>query len=340
MSDRRSDYWTRREFVRTAAVAGTGSLWGWRTESLAADPALETTTIRIVQTAGTCFAPQYLAEELLRAEGFSDVQYVTTTPGEPSNSLLISDRADMTMHHSAPNIIRVEKDDPIVILAGVHIGCFEVFGNDRVRAVRDLKGKTVAVPVSGGPQQVFISIITAYVGLNPHKDITWVVYPFPETMRLLAEGKIDAFLGFPPQPYELRARKIGHVVVNSMVDRPWSQYFCCMLTATREFVRKHPTATKRALRAILKGADICAREPARAARFLVDKGFAQNYEQAAATLKDIPYGKWREYDPEDTIRFYALRLQEVGLIKSSPQRIIAQGTDWRFIRELKKELKG
>jgi NitT/TauT family transport system substrate-binding protein len=130
------------------------------------------------------------------------------------------------------------------------------------------------------------------------------------------------------------------VVVNSMVDRPWSQYFCCMLTANREFVRKYPIATKRALRAILKGADICAREPERVARFLVDKGFAQNYEHAAATLKDIPYGKWREYDPEDTIRFYSLRLQEVGMIKSSPQKIIAQGTDWRFIRDLKKELKG
>jgi len=189
MSDRLSDHWTRRRFVRTAAIAATGSLWGWRTESLAAEPALETTTIRIVQTAGTCFAPQYLAEELLRVEGFSDVQYVTTVPGEPSNSLLVSDRADMTMHHSAPNIIRVEKEDPIVVLAGIHIGCFEVFGNDRVRAIRDLKGKTVAVPVSGGPQQVFLSILAAYVGLNPHKDITWAVHPFPETMRLLAEGR-------------------------------------------------------------------------------------------------------------------------------------------------------
>jgi NitT/TauT family transport system substrate-binding protein len=339
VSNGRSDDWTRRRFVRTAAVAGTGSIGGWRSEAVAAAPALETKTLRIVQTAGTCFAPQYLAEELLRAEGFSDVQYVTTVPGEPSNSLVISDRADMTMHHSAPNIISVEKEDPILILAGVHVGCFEVFGNDRVRAIRDLKGKTVAVPVSGGPQQVFLSIVAAYVGLNPHKDITWVVYPFPETMRLLAEGKVDAFLGFPPQPYELRARKIGHVVVNSMLDRPWSQYFCCMLTANREFVRRYPNATKRALRAILKGADVCAREPERVARFLVERGFAQNYDHAAATLKDIPYGKWREYDPEDTIRFYSLRLQEVGMIKSSPQKIIAQGTDWRFIRELKKELK-
>jgi NitT/TauT family transport system substrate-binding protein len=53
----------------------------------------------------------------------------------------------------------------------------------------------------------------------------------------------------------------------------------------------------------------------------------------------MAYSKWRDYDPEDTVRFYALRMNEVEMIKSSPQKIIAQGTDWRFLRELKKELK-
>jgi NitT/TauT family transport system substrate-binding protein len=111
------------------------------------------------------------------------------------------------------------------------------------------------------------------------------------------------------------------------------------VAANREFVRKNPVATKRALRAILKTADICALEPERTARFLVDRGYTKNYDYALGTLKEIPYGKWREYDPEDTIRFYALRLNEFGMIKSSPQKVIAQGTDWRFWRELKKELK-
>jgi len=113
-----------------------------------------------------------------------------------------------------------------------------------------------------------------------------------------------------------------------------------MVVGNREFVRKHPVATKRAMRALLKSADICALEPERAARTLVDKGFTTRYDYALQTMKELPYGKWREYDPEDTVRFYSLRLQEVGMIKSSPQKIIAQGTDWRFLRELKKELKG
>jgi NitT/TauT family transport system substrate-binding protein len=57
-------------------------------------------------------------------------------------------------------------------------------------------------------------------------------------------------------------------------------------------------------------------------------------------MKDVPCAKWRNYDPEDAIRFYALRLNEIGTIKSNPKKIIAQGTDWRFFNELKRELKG
>jgi NitT/TauT family transport system substrate-binding protein len=162
----------------------------------------------------------------------------------------------------------------------------------------------------------------------------------PRPSRLLSEKKIDAFLGFPPEPQELRARKIGHVVLSTLTDRPWSQYFCCMLVGNRDFVRTRPVATKRALRAILKANTVCAAEPERVGRFLVDKGYATRYDYALQTLKDISYGKWREYDPEDTLRFYSLRLHEAGMIKSSPQKIVAQGTDWRFLNELKKELKG
>jgi NitT/TauT family transport system substrate-binding protein len=339
MSKPCNDHWSRREFLTRAALAGTGALLGLQSGAIAAEPPPETTRIRLAQSPSTCFAPQYLAAELLRADGFSQVQYVKPATGQPVHTVLVSGEADISMNFSAPNIVRVDKEDPIIILAGVHVGCFEVFGNDRVRAIRDLKGKTVAVPTQGGAQYIFLSTMAAYVGLNPNKEIKWVIQPPAESMRQLAEGKIDALLGFPPQPQELRAKKIGHVVVNSMMDRPWSQYFCCMVNSNREFVRKHPVATKRVLRAILKGADICAREPARVARFLVDKGYTENYEYAFENLKEIPYGKWREYDPEDTIRFYSLRLQEVGMIKSSPQKIIAQGTDWRFLKELKKEMK-
>jgi NitT/TauT family transport system substrate-binding protein len=111
------------------------------------------------------------------------------------------------------------------------------------------------------------------------------------------------------------------------------------VAGNREFVSKHPIATKRALRAILKAADICATEPGRVARFLVARRYASSYEYALQTMREIPYQNWRGYNPEDTVRFYGLRLQEVGMIKSDPKTLIARGTDWRFLNELKKELK-
>jgi len=112
-----------------------------------------------------------------------------------------------------------------------------------------------------------------------------------------------------------------------------------MSAANQDFARKHPVAVKRALRAILKAADMCALQPERAAGAVVDRGIASRYDYALQAIRDIPYGKWREFDPEDTVRFYALRLQEAKMIKSTPQRIIAQGTNWRFLNEIKKELK-
>jgi NitT/TauT family transport system substrate-binding protein len=142
------------------------------------------------------------------------------------------------------------------------------------------------------------------------------------------------------ESYRWRARQIGHVLVNSTMDRPWSQYYCCMVYTHKTFVQKYPVATKRVLRAILKAADVCTSGPERAARFLVDKGYTNNYDYARETMQDVVYGQWREYDPEDTVRFYALRLQEAGMITSTPQKLIAQGTDWRSLHEIKRELKG
>ena len=112
-----------------------------------------------------------------------------------------------------------------------------------------------------------------------------------------------------------------------------------MLAGNREFVREHPVATKRVLRAILKATDLCVTDPARVARRIVAGGFTSSYDYALQTLNEVPYDKWREYDAEDTIRFYALRLHEIGMVKSTPQKIIAENTDWRFFNELKRELK-
>jgi NitT/TauT family transport system substrate-binding protein len=331
--------WTRRDFLNALTIAGATGLLGTRSDTLAAEPPPETKRIRLIWIPSTCHTPQYLAEDLLRGEGFADVEYVKRASSADISPTLAAGEADINMNFAGPVLLNLDAGEPLVVLAGVHVGCFELFAGPGIRSMRDLKGKTVAVQAIGSSQHVFLSSMLANVGINPRREVNWVTHPSPKHIDLLATGKIDAVLAFAPWPQEFRERKIGRLIVNSTTDRPWSHYFCCMLVGNREFVQRHPVAVKRAMRAILKAANICTAEPERAARFMLDRGFVRRYDHTLQTIKELPYDRWRDYDAEDTLRFYSLRLHEAGMIKNSPQKIIAQGTNWRFIRELKKELK-
>ncbi len=329
---------SRRRLVQGLIAASAAGL-GLTAKGLAAEPPLETTKLTLHHSGSICQAPQYVAEELLRAEGFTELRYMTAEESGGVYKAIGSGAVDVMNDFATVILTELDKERPIVTLGGLHVGCFQLIGSDRVRAIRDLKGKTVAVRGLGTPPHLFLTSMLAYVGLNPRTDITWVTQPSAEAMQRLADGSVDALMGFPPEPQELRARNIGHVVVDSSRDRPWSQYFCCMTVANRDFARRNPVATKRALRAFMKANDVCASQPDRAASTLIAKGLTKRADYALQTMKDVPYDKWRHFNPEDTMRFYALRLHETGMVKNAPNKLIAEGVDWRFINELKRELK-
>jgi NitT/TauT family transport system substrate-binding protein len=334
---------SRRDFAVTLSAASVAALLGGG-GAFADEGPPETTTIRLRRAASICVAPWFVAEELLHAEGFTDIRYVPVQSGPKQAQAIGRGEIDFVATDAATTAFDLASGVRITALAGMHAGCFELFAHEPIRAVADLKGKRVGIDALGSSKHRYVAIMAALVGLDPHKDIEWVegsagnpVGLFPT--ELFVERKVDAVLGFPPEPQELRARKIGRVILSTTTDKPWSQYFCCMLVGNREFVRDHPVATKRFLRAILKANDICAAEPERAARRLVDAGVTEHYDYALETLTEIPYAQWREYDPEDTLRFLALRQYELGMIRSSPKAILAEGTDWRFLNEIKRELK-
>jgi NitT/TauT family transport system substrate-binding protein len=238
------------------------------------------------------------------------------------------------------HILAIEAGSPITVVAGIHSGCLELIANDSVQSVAELKGKRVATD-RYMTSRAWLLLMAAYVGLDIERDIEWVESDdSTSTMELFAQGKADAFLAASSEPQQLRARKIpGHTILNSSLDEPWSQYFCCMLCGARDYVANHPVATKRVLRALFKAADLCASDPERVAQTLVDIQTTEQYDVALQMLKEIRYDTWRVHDPEDTLRFYALRMREAGLIKSDPKTVLAH-TDWRFLDELKQELKG
>src|SRR4051812_38626728 len=134
----------RRDFI--TLVGGAPVILGLKSESAAAEPPPETTRIRIHDAPITCFAPIYIAEELLKAEGFSDVQYIKTPLNEGPTKALAEGKIDITQNDTAGHLMALDVGAPVVVLGGIHIGCWELFANDSVRTLRDLKGKTVAAP--------------------------------------------------------------------------------------------------------------------------------------------------------------------------------------------------
>jgi NitT/TauT family transport system substrate-binding protein len=299
-----SSGWNRREFIRTMTLAGTAAYLGVGHDySFAAmEPPPETTTIRIRQWRPACWAPIHVAEPLLREEGFTDVQYIDA-PGPKYPQLLKDGAVDISPEFIALAMHNKENaDSPDTILAGLHIGCYALIGSDRVNSVRDLKGKTVwAGSLKNNGPHIFFSAIVAYVGLDPRTDINYAWVKKDEAMELFKKGKIDAFMSFPPGPQELMDKGVGHLLVDTNVDKPWSQYFCCMINGRNDFVKNNPIATKRALRAILKANDIVASNPEYALQVLQRKGIWKKSETKyiLRALKEIPYAKWRDYNPAE-----------------------------------------
>src|SRR5215475_8732597 len=167
MNTSTSDDWRRREFLTRSTLAGAAGLLGVSPEPVAAEPPPETTTIRLVTT-GICEAPQLIAEELMKAEGFTEVQHKKAARAAANRALAAGD-IDLTFGFGGGWIRQVDAGDPIVILGGGHIGCFELFASDRIRTVRDLKGKAIGVTEIGTGRHLFLLSLLAYVGMDPSR---------------------------------------------------------------------------------------------------------------------------------------------------------------------------
>jgi NitT/TauT family transport system substrate-binding protein len=325
---------------RRTVLAGLAAATGAGLMGIAPSPTagLETRTVRLghwEDEGAYCWASVYLAGELLRADGF-DVHYVQGDVKADNSQWLADDVIDFDMNMPTMHILSLDRGVPITVLTGVHSGCFNLVAREDIRGVADLKGRRVGIAVLGGHPHLLLSLMAGYVGLDPVHEIDWVVGD--SRAELFKQGKIDTYLSGEPEPLKLRDEKVGHVIVNTAFDKPWSDYFCCMIAGRADYVAKNPVATKRVLRAILQSADLCSTRPQLAADRLAASGMLKNKDKVLGTLRETRH-EWRDFDAADTLRFYTLQLRELGLVKSTPDDILSGGTDWRFIKDLQRELK-
>jgi NitT/TauT family transport system substrate-binding protein len=185
---------SRRDFLASACLAATAGVFG-APRSLADEAPPEVTIIRLVSYPNICGAPQFIAEELLRLEGFTDIRYVPTTYSDA----VARGEADFDFQAAPWIASHVDAGMPIAALAGVHPGCYELFGQETIRTISDLKGKRVGIDALGEAGHLYLALMVAHVGLDPHTDVDWISNPGASNfMALFAEGKVDAFLAFPP----------------------------------------------------------------------------------------------------------------------------------------------
>ena len=164
---------SRRRFLTTLSAAGAASLV--RTSPAIAEDGLETKTVRIAHLPGICIAPQYVAEELLRAEGFTDVRYVRLAPGSNTPEGIASGEVDFGINFASVLVSALDQGVEMTVLGGVHVGCFELFVNEESRSLIELKGKRVGVTYLGSPGHLFLAAMAAQVGIDPAKDLRWVL---------------------------------------------------------------------------------------------------------------------------------------------------------------------
>ena len=188
---------TRRSFLTMTAVAGAAGLLH-DSRVAAAEGALETTTVRVVKVPGAiCLAPASLSEELLRAEGFTDVRHVDGWPTGEYAVQVAKGEADFGLEFAAKAVQAIDNGGAVSALGGVHVGCYELFAKEEIHSIAELKGRAVGISILGTNPHAFLIAMAAHIGLDPRQDIRWVTSTDAsiKPLELFAEGKIDAGLG-------------------------------------------------------------------------------------------------------------------------------------------------
>lgn len=275
--------------------------------------------VRVGYIGLTCEAPIFMAVEkgFFKEEGL-DVSLVKCEWANYKDVLALGG-FDVTHHLIMYFLKPVEQGLDVKFTGGVHRGCLRVQAavNGPIHSITDLKGKRIGVPGMGTPPFIFANRVLGAHGIDPGKDITWLVFPAGELGLALAKGEVDAVADSEPIGTLLMADGKVRNVADQANDPPYKDEYCCAVLVNGKFLAKNPKAAAAATRALLKAAKWVETNPAAAARMSVEKKYlASNPELNTVAISHLRYVP-SVSGAEAAVQSAAAEMKKAGMLSSS-----------------------
>jgi NitT/TauT family transport system substrate-binding protein len=272
--------------------------------------------VRVGYIGLTCEAPIFMAVEkgFFKDEGLD----VTLVKCEWANykDVLALGGFDITHHLVMYFLKPIEQGLDVKFLGGIHRGCLRVqtATTSSIHSVEDLRGKRIGVPGMGTPPFIFANRVLNAHGIDPGKDVTWLVFPAGELGLALQKGNVDAVADSEPIGTLLTSDGKVRNVADQATEMPYSDEYCCAVLANGKFVANNPKAAAAATRALLKGAAWVEANPEAAARLSVEKKYlASNPELNAVAISHLRYVP-SVSGAEAAVKSAAVAMQKAGML--------------------------
>jgi NitT/TauT family transport system substrate-binding protein len=277
------------------------------------------TKIRVGYIGLTCEAPIFTAVEkgFFKEEGL-DVEMVRCEWANYKDVFALGG-FDVTHHLIMYFLKPLEQGLDVKFTGGIHRGCLRVQAHTKgnIYKIEDLRGKKIGVPGMGTPPFIFANRVLGAHGIDPGKEITWIVYPAGELGLALDKGDVDAVANSEPIGSLLLSDGKVRNIADQATDAPYVDEYCCGVLVNGKFLAKNPKAAAAATRALLKGAKWVETNPGAAARLSVEKKYlASNVEMntiAIAHLRYVPSVS----GAEDAVKSASAEMKKAGMLAPS-----------------------
>jgi len=275
--------------------------------------------VRVGYIGLTCEAPIFTAVEkgFFKEEGLD----VTLVKCEWANykDVLALGGFDVTHHLVMYFLKPVEQGLDVRFTGGIHRGCLRVqaAAKGNIRSIKDLRGKRIGVPGMGTPPFIFANRVLGANGIDPSREITWLVFPAGELGLALDKGEVDAVANSEPIGSLLLADGKVRNIADQAADAPYKDEYCCAVLVNGKYLARNPKASAAATRALLKAAKWVEANPAAAARLSVEKKYlASTVEQNTIAISHLRYVPSIS-GAEAAVRLAATEMQRAGMLNPS-----------------------